>query len=79
MFSLNKQVFIVLLSFNNSFATKCVPLNNEPCMIRPVLLDLNPVELKYYPSMINLDKCSRSCNSVDNLSIKKMFPVKQKM
>ena len=48
MFSLIKQVFIVLLSFSKSLAIKCVSLNNEPCMIRPTLIDLNPAELKYY-------------------------------
>ena len=31
-------------------------LNDEPCMVRPSLIDLNPVELKYYPFMISLDK-----------------------
>ena len=31
-------------------------------MVRPTLIDLNPVELKYYPFMISLDKCSESCN-----------------
>ena len=46
MFSLIKQVFIVLLSFSESLATKYVSLNDEPCMIRPTLLDLNSVELK---------------------------------
>ena len=30
------------------------------------LNDLNPVELKYYPFMINLDKCSGYCNSVND-------------
>ena len=34
---------IVLLSFSESLATKCVSLNNEPCMARPTLIDLNPV------------------------------------
>ena len=38
MISLIKQVFIVLLSFTRYLATKCVSLNNEPCMIRPFLL-----------------------------------------
>ena len=37
---------------------------------RPFLIDLNPVELKYYPFMITLDKCNGSCNAVDDLSIK---------
>ena len=36
--------------------------NDEPCMVRPTLIDLNPVALKYYPLMISLDKCSESCN-----------------
>ena len=58
MFNLIKQVFVVLLSFSRSLATKCVSLNDKPCMIRPTLIDLNPVELKYYPFMISLDKCS---------------------
>ena len=37
-------------------------LNDEPCMVRTTLIDLNPVELKYYPFMISLVKCSGSCN-----------------
>ena len=32
----------------------------------PFLFNLNPVELIYYPFMISLDKCSGSCNSVDD-------------
>ena len=56
MFSLIKQVFIVLSSFSSSVATKSVSLNDEPCMIRPTLIDLNPVEVKYYLFMISLDK-----------------------
>ena len=66
MFSLIKQVFIVLLTFSESLArvakvsdrTKCLSSNDEPCIVRPSLIDLNPVELKYYPFMINLDKCT---------------------
>ena len=31
-------------------------------MVRPTFLDLNPVELKYYPFMISLDNFTGSCN-----------------
>ena len=31
-------------------------------MVRPTLIGLNPVELKYYPFAISLDKCTGSCN-----------------
>ena len=31
-------------------------------MLRPTLVDLNPVEFNYYPFMISLNKCTGSCN-----------------
>ena len=62
------------LSLSRSLATKCVSLNKEPCMIRPTLIDLNPIELIYYPFMISLDKCNGSCNVADGLSTKICVP-----
>ena len=83
MFSLIKQVFIVLLNFNSSFAnipkvsdqTKCLSLSDETYTAIPILIDLHPVELKYYPFMINLDKCNGSCNV---LSLKICVPKETK-
>ena len=75
MFSLIEQLFTVLLSFSEYLATKCLFLNDEPCMVRPTLIDLNPVELKYYLFMISLDKCTGSCNV---LSPKKRVPKETK-
>ena len=49
MLRLIKQVFSALLTFSGSLATKCVSLNNAEFMCRPTLIDLNPVELNYYP------------------------------
>ena len=59
MFSLIKQVFVVLLSFSSSLARdriKCLFLNDEPCLVRSTLIDLNSVEVKHYPFMISLEK-----------------------
>ena len=55
MFSL----FIVLLVFSKSLATKCLFLNDEPCMVKPTLIDMNPNE---HPFMISLNQCVGSCN-----------------
>ena len=85
MFSLIKQVFIVLLSFSSSLArvakvsnqTKCLSLNGEPCIVRPTLVDLNPVELKYCSFKVSLDKYSRSCNS-GNDSSRKIYVLSKK-
>ena len=76
-------MFNVLLSFRNSLAhaakvsdrTKCLFLNDEPCIVRPTVLDLNFVELKYYRFMISLNKCTGSCNV---LSPKYVFQKKTK-
>ena len=78
MFNLIKQVFITLMSFCISLSTKCVSLNNETCMINSFLIDLNLAELKYCPFMISSDKCSGSCNSIDDLSTKICVPSKTK-
>ena len=56
MFSL----FIVLLRFSSYLATKCLFFNDEPCMA--TLIDLNSVELKYYPLIISFNKRTGSCN-----------------
>ena len=57
-------MFIVLLTFSDSLATKCLSLNDEPCMVRHNLIHLNLVELRYHPFMISLDKCTGSSNSI---------------
>ena len=65
IFSLIKQVFILSLSSSESLAcnrTKCLFLNDELCMVRPTPINMNPVELRCYPFMISLNKCSGSCN-----------------
>ena len=37
-------------------------MNDTWYIVRPTLTDLNPVELKYYPFTISLDKCLESCS-----------------
>ena len=72
-------MFIAFLQiFSRSLVTKCVSLHNEACIVRPFLIDLNPVELKYYPFVISLDKCSGSCSPATILSPKVWVPSKTK-
>ena len=61
--------FYRIIGFS-SVISRCVSLNNDPCMIMPTLIDSNPVELNYYSFLISLDKCSGSCNAADGLSTK---------
>ena len=43
-------------------ATKCLFLTNKNYMVRPTLVYMNLVELKYYPFMISLNKYAGSYN-----------------
>ena len=53
---------------NVSSLTRCISLNNKPCMARPTIIDLNPNECNqeflYYPFMVNLDRCSGNLNTL---------------
>ena len=43
MSSLIKQVFIVLLSFSSYLTIKCLSLKDERYIVRPNLINLNPI------------------------------------
>ena len=83
MFGLIKQVSVTLLSFGGSLASmanvidheKCISLNSQPLLSRSFLIVLNSGEhnqgLHYYPFIINLGKCNRSSNTLDDPSARK--------
>ena len=47
-------------------------------MIRPTFIDLNLLELNYYPFQISLDRFNGSCTVVDDLSTKICVPSETK-
>ena len=82
MFGLIKKFFIGLLTglVNKSNHTKCVSLSIQKCMIQLTLIDLHSnecsQELHYYPFVVKLDRCVRSCNTLNDLSDKVCVPNK---
>ena len=62
MFGFIKQVIITILCFSRSLAStanvsnfaKCISLNNQSCMIRPALIELNSDECNQDYVNINL-------------------------
>ena len=57
---------IILLSISSTLAcnqTNFRSSNDDPCLVTPTLIDINPVEHKY-PFVITLDKRSGSCNAL---------------
>ena len=75
MFGIIKKIFIIVLFsiVNASNHTKYVSLSNQKCEIQPNLINLHPKEFSqkfHYPFAIKLDRCVRSCNTLNDLSNK---------
>ena len=76
------KIFIVLLSdtVNASNDTKCLLLSNEKCMTQYTLINLHSneysQEFHYNPFAVKLDRCVRSCNTLNDLSNKVCVPNK---
>ena len=51
---------------NVSDHTKCISLNNQPCMT--ISYDEYNQGLIYYPFMVNLDRCNWSWNTIHDPS-----------
>ena len=82
MFGIIKKIFIRLLIglVNGTNHTKCVSLSNQKCITQPGLVNLHPneysQEFHYYPFAVKLDRCSGSCNTLNDLPNKLCIPNK---
>ena len=76
MFGFIKKMVIGLLTFsisitsinNASGHTKCICLNNQPCMTRTTHQFKYNQGLHYYSFMVNADIYNKSCNTLHDLS-----------
>ena len=79
MFGFVKQIFVTtmiffgynILSVNS---LKCVSVNNQECKIRPEIININSNEPLFYPYTFKINKCSGSCNNVNDPYSKLYIP-----
>ena len=45
---------------------ECVSMNNQECKIRKKIIDINNSESTFYRFSIKVDKCSGSCNNIND-------------
>ena len=60
-------LLLVLLCFSGSLAIKYISMNDQACLVRPTLIDLNLDELHYQPFIISMIRYKGSCNTVEDL------------
>ena len=70
MFEFIKKMFVVTMFLFSCSALKCVSMNNHECRIRPEIININSKESIFYPYSIKVNKCSGSCNNINDPYLK---------
>ena len=70
------NLLISLFSIIKTKALKCVSVVNQKCMSSPKILDVNEGvgEALFYPYNVLVNKCSGSCNTIDDPMVKTCIP-----
>ena len=70
------NLLISLFGIIKTKALECVSVVNQKCMPRPKILDVNEVvrEALFYPYNVLVNKCSGSCDTLDNPNAKLCVP-----
>ena len=50
----------------NAIPLKCVSMSNQECKIRPEIININSNKPSFYPYSIKVNKCSGSCNNIND-------------
>ena len=79
MFEFIEKVFVVTTSFIscnalNAVPLKCVSMNNQKCRMRPEITNINSSKPTFYSYSINVNKCSGSCNNINDPYAKLCVP-----
>ena len=69
-----KKILVVAMNFFSCNALKCVSINNKECRIRPEIINISNEPL-FYPYSIQVNKCSGSCNNINDPCAKLCVPV----
>ena len=70
-----KKCFFAAIAFFsctvlNVNSLECISVNNQECKIRSEIKNVNINEPMFYPYSITINKCNRSCNTINDLYAK---------
>ena len=70
MFGFVKKVICAITIFSSNVLNvnflECISINNQECKAIPKIIDLNSNEPVFYPYSNKVNKCSRSCRSIND-------------
>ena len=62
------------MSFFSCNALKCISMSNQECKIRLELININSNEPSFYFYSVKINKCSGSCNNINDPYAKLRVP-----
>ena len=73
-----RKLVTTVVTFFNLFLSinslECISMNNQECKARPKMIDINNNEPVFCPYSIRVNKCSGSCNNINNPYAKLCIP-----
>ena len=54
------------MTFFSCNALKFVSINNQQCKVIPAIMNINNREPSFYPDSVPVNKCSGSCNNIND-------------
>ena len=70
MFELIKKWFFTGIAFLSVLASinplRCISMSNQDCKLRPEFVNINSDEPTFYPYSVKVNKCSGSCNNIND-------------
>ena len=75
MFGFVKEIFVSAMMFfscniSGVNSLKCVSMNNQECKARPEIINVNNDEPTFYLYSFKANKCSGSCNNINDPLLK---------
>ena len=78
MFVFIKKIFCIGSLFLSSLVSttplSCISIKNHECKVRPEIINVNSNNPIFYPFSIKINKCSGSCNDINNPYAKNCVP-----
>ena len=65
---------LFLSSLVSTTPLSCISMNNQACKVRPEIINVNSNEPVFYPFSIKTNKCSGSCNDINDSYAKICVP-----
>ena len=62
---IKKNIFTAMAFFSCN-VIKLVSINNKKCKVIPAIMNINSKEPSFYPESVLVNKCSNSCNNIND-------------